>query len=170
MSKKSLIIILMALNSWLPWTTGAKELLADKKAVVVFTGQPGYARGMCCTTNPPSFSVNSNCARQDLPMVTLHETQHLLGHLYAETGQFPDWIGFDVLGISCALQSQPLRMRGVMKFAALGPWELHAQLPWLLRGKLCSELQPWYPWFDLEPGSLSRVAASQKDSPRPIRQ
>ena len=163
MSKKSLLILLVALNSWLPWTYEAKALLQQKKAIVIFTGQPGYARGMCCGVNPASFSVNSNCASEDLQMVVLHESQHLLGHLYAERNDFPGWSGFEILTLACAVRTQPLRMRELLKFAEMGPWELHAQAPWLLKGNLCPELQPWYPWFE-----LSRVAPPQEDAARPV--
>ena len=172
MSKKSLLILLMAFNSWMPWTHEAKALLQDRNAMIIFSGQPGYARGECCLIEPPGFMINSNCEMEDIGMVSLHEAQHLLGHVYVTPSGTPlyedwfrteSWDSFSRLAIVCAKDTAPENMRLVRKFADLGPWELHAQLPWLLQGKLCPKLQPWYPWFD-----LSWVATPQEDASRPV--
>ena len=159
MSTKSLIIVLMVLLPWMPWTHEARTLIAHSKGQVIFTGEPSPFRGVCCMNNRPDFAINSSAAIQDWPMITLHETQHILAYILWP--DLPSWAGFELAAIACAKEVQPQRMRGVYKFADMNVYELHAQLPWLLNGKLCPTLQPWYPWFDLTPTSKvkSRVAA-----------
>lgn len=164
MTKKALIIVLMALNSWLPWTSEVKVLLTESRSQVIFTGEASPFRGLCCMEDRANIAINSNAAVEDWPMITLHETQHILAYILWP--DLPSWAGFEAAAIACAKEVQPQRMRGVYKFADMNVYELHAQLPWLLNGKLCPTLQPWYPWFDLTPTSKvkSRVAAPQEDT------
>lgn len=159
MSKKSLIILLMALNSWLPWTSEAKALLTEAKSQVIFTGQVSPFRGLCCMDNQPNIAINANASPADWGWISLHETQHILAYILWP--DFPGWRGFEIAAIQCTKRTQPKQMELVHKWARLNPAELHAQLPWLLKGNLCPTLQPWYAWFDLTPTSRpkSRVAA-----------
>lgn len=158
MAAKSLLLFLLVFCSQLPWTGESADILMESKATIIFTGQPGYARGECCNFEPASVYINSNCATQDVSMVVLHESQHLLGHLYLSDDGTPlyeywsrksAWDRFTPLALSCGKRYAPGSLPLIVKFANLGPWELHAQLPWLMNGRLCQELQPWYPWFDL---------------------
>ena len=139
-----LLVIVIILTSWLPWTKEAAKVLSQ--------GRLNKIQGPCKVRgwyggHDKHVSVCSTISAEDRPMILLHESQHYLGVEY-ELYDI-DWMKFERLALACAKGHSRKAWVLAVKQASRNPVELHAQLPWLVHGKLCPKLQPYYPWFDL---------------------
>jgi len=140
---KSLIIVII-LTAWLPWTDGSREVLSKGRVARHQAPCFGNLRGWYSPGN--KVGICSTVAPEALPMVMLHESQHYLAAHYG----IGSWGEFSWQAMACTwTESERVRVEA-RKFAGMSGYELHAQLPWLMQGHLCPELQPWYPWFDIK--------------------
>lgn len=142
-----LLIILITMTAWLPWTNGAKKELGKTRMILHEVVDCPSWRG----SYDPGKQIIHLCKRTSRDarvMVLLHESQHHFAFQY-EMPHNVNWEKFQRLGLNCVKGHSRKAWMGASKFASLNPMELHAQLPWLVHGKMCPKLQPYYPWFDL---------------------
>lgn len=139
---KSLILVVILFPQLL-WTPEAKMNLS--RAHITRYDLPCPGRGWYSGTKEIGVCVTATA--EALPMVMLHESQHRLVGQYRISDSLDN--RFVKVALECSKTGNQKARTEAMKFAGLGPWELHAQLPFLLHGKLCPKLQSWYPWFEL---------------------
>lgn len=87
------------------------------------------------------------------PQAVIHELQHWLCSTQTD-GQPWDWEKFGRLAMRSLREGDYNRdqIHEAKYFLSYGGHELHAQLPWITRGKIPPCLQDYYPWFDLGDG------------------
>jgi len=87
------------------------------------------------------------------PMATTHELQHWFYYTQLR-GKVWNWDKFGYVAMAALYQgdytTDQLNEDEARYFYSQGGHELHAQLPWITKGKIPPSLQDYYPWFDLE--------------------
>lgn len=141
-----LAMILFSLT-WLPWKAEVVEVLANAEIVVYvdYSARP-YAAGIAANKIIYWLPLRYDRTIGDL----LHESQHYLACQHGMHGW--DWVKFERVAM------RELRRGGYSKdqiltakyIAGYGGHELHAELPWIVKGEIPPCLQRWYPWFELE--------------------
>lgn len=83
--------------------------------------------------------------------LVLHESQHLLASLYlGDNAQLDLFERVAMKALSTG--KYPCDEARLKRVRAIGPHELHAELPWITQGNVPPQLAYWYPWFDLNQG------------------
>lgn len=139
-----LAVYLFLLMAWLPWNKGGVDKLNE---AVIEQMMPPDCPGRGSFYMPNRIMVCTTTRPASRKMVLLHESQHYL--LYRHDIRMIKFIptAMTTLKDQDLSREQWIQIR---KRLRLGPWDLHAQLPWILKGQIPSDLQSYYPWFDLE--------------------
>ena len=99
------------------------------------------------------IDVSEAVAHHDLYHALFHETQHHMQCRYRIWRTPGGWDVFmemakDLTASGELKKAQALAIRPYLGCSSC-QHELHAELPWILRGEIPCGFAPWYPWFDL---------------------
>ena len=145
---KFLLALIIWSSTFLTWTTDGKNALA--KMVVGPMPHEDWCRYADWSPMPMCTVETTIYYRPSFEMwVLLHESQHVLCTKYGISDS--DWDKFTKVAMRALRKANcsPQQARDAKYMATWGGHELHAQLPWIMKGDIPAVLQSWYPWFDL---------------------
>lgn len=104
---------------------------------------------------------------KELHHAVLHEMQHHVqcqGYIWRTGAGWTDFVDLlaEMLESGTLSEQQVEYLKTLLGDDLAHAHEVHAELPWVLRGHLPEQFAPWYPWFDVGQPELSWVAASQE--------
>jgi len=145
-----LLALIIWSSTFLTWTADGKDTLAK------MTVEPMPHESWCQIAElhyvmPACVVETTIYYRPAFEMwVLLHESQHVLCTKYGIGDS--DWDKFTRVAMKAVRKGNYSRaeIREAKYMATYGGHELHAQLPWIVRGDIPPCLQRWYPWFELE--------------------
>jgi len=111
------------------------------------------SRGRIGWYNPETWEIHIVYSYEQGGRPMLRRLSHEAHHYLARKAKLGDWEKFADLTMKLARRDhcsahQLKTIKGMIAYG--GGYELHAELPWILEGKIPLELQMWYPWFVLE--------------------
>ena len=148
---KFLLALIIWSSTFLTWTVDGKDTLA--KTIVEPVPHETWLRYEDGSPMPMATVGLTIYYRPGFEMwVLLHESQHVLCSIYGIGDS--DWDKFAKVAIRALRKGDYSYhdIRVAKNYASWGGHELHAQLPWIVKGDIPACLQGWYPWFELGEG------------------
>jgi hypothetical protein len=141
-------LLLIALAPWKP------EYYATLNEIHVIVEQ--YPCDYAAWTGPDRAIHLCPAPGDYWPWLGLHESQHIMAGMFLPPLSKDGWDEFGRVAIAALTDGQypagpytPAQLADAEYILTYGGHELHAELPWIVRGDIPANLQAWYPWFDL---------------------
>lgn len=142
------IVFLLAWSSFVTWETKWMPALEHARVEIGDWHDPPpaiYVDGVIYLAPAATKDLD------DLEWGLLHEVQHYLASKDRPRSA-KEWEQFEEKAIAALMRGAYSREQ-IFEFkyaCSYGPWEGHAQLPWIVKGRIPKALRSWYPWFQFE--------------------